>query len=149
MVAQNLNAPREEVHSTDINFLLWTCIPSRNQHGLWFKVFSLLAVFVCFLNAIIIVSFHWNLQDFDIDCTSKHIPCWVCLCSPLNYIGCRMIENQRLNWVDNGPCCEPQFWQPHILVIGVRVGNSKGIPLDITMSTPTLTLEGNTLQNPG
>ena len=29
------------------------------------------------------------------------------------------------------------------------VGNSKGIPMGITMSTPTLTLEGNTLQTHG
>ena len=31
----------------------------------------------------------------------------------------------------------------------IRLGNSKGIPMGITMSTPTLTLEGNTLHTHG
>ena len=29
-------------------------------------------------------------------------------------------RNQRLNWADSRPCCEPQFWEPHILVIEMK-----------------------------
>ena len=36
-------------------------------------------------------------------------------------------------------------WEGKLL----RVGNSKGIPMGITMSIPTLTLEGNTLHTHG
>ena len=36
-----------------------------------------------------------------------------------------------------------------IAIMLQALGNSKGIPMGITMSTPTLTLEGNTLQTHG
>ena len=77
------------------------------------------------LNAIIIVSFSFieiSRSFILIVHESIFLAESVCvhLLSTVLYSDCRMIENQRLDWVDNGPCCEPQFWEPCILVIGIR-----------------------------
>jgi len=44
---------------------------------------------------------------------------------------------------------EPIAPRPLLLAFQLAVGNSKGKPMGITMSTPTLTLKGNTLQTHG
>ena len=65
-----------------------------------------------------------NLQYPHTNFISKHILCWVCLCSSFNYILFKLQNDLGIKdsteQTDSGPCCEPQFWESHILVIEMK-----------------------------
>ena len=109
LLKKHHNAPRKEVHRTDIIELIpyhpWHLSPVVNQHGLWFKVSFLLGGFL--LNVVIMLSFSFiQISRVLILTSHKHIPCW---------IHCRMIEEsdstgQIVDHVANPDSGGHTFW---------------------------------------
>ena len=103
MAAKTHKVPRQAVQSTGIIELIPSCpgqvSQEENKHGDWFKISSLLWLH---LQAHLLQNLF--AFTFQLHCIQT----------------AEGLRNQRFNWADNGPCCEPQLCELHILVIGIR-----------------------------